>query len=135
MNEEKNVNNQEKIEEQAENKTEQASQSQDRKENVNKDDNDIQENKVIAALSYLGILVLIPLLAKKDSKFAQFHAKQGVVLLIAFVVGWTIFWIPVIGWLLWLAVVLADVVALIKTLSGEYWEIPVVGNLAKKLNL
>lgn len=99
------------------------------------EDKDIQENKVMAALSYLGILVLIPLLAKKDSKFAQFHAKQGVIFLILWIVGWIIFWIPVIGWLLWIVVAILDIIALIQALSGKYWEVPVIGGLAKKINL
>lgn len=99
------------------------------------EDKDVQDNKVMAALSYLGILVLIPLLVKKDSKFAQFHAKQGVVFLIIFVVGWILLIIPVIGWLIWIAVWVLDIVALIQALSGKYWEVPVIGSLAKKINL
>lgn len=99
------------------------------------DDQDIRENKIIAALSYLGILVLIPLLAKRESKFAQFHAKQGLVMLIIFVVGWVIFWIPVIGWALWIAAIVLDIIGLIQALSGKYWEMPVVGGLAKKINI
>lgn len=98
-------------------------------------DKDIQENKIIAALSYIGILVLVPLLVKKDSKFCKFHAKQGLVMLIIFIVGWLIFWIPVVGWLIWIAAVILDLLALIQTLQGKYWEIPVVGSWAKKLNI
>ena len=41
---------------------------------------DVEENKAMAAIGYLGILFLIPLLANKDSPFAQYHAKQGMVL-------------------------------------------------------
>ncbi len=110
-------------------------QTQQQSQQPANDDKDIQENKLFAALSYLGILVLIPLLVKKDSKFVQFHAKQGLVMLIIFVVGWLIFWIPIIGWLLWIAAVIADLAALIQALSGKYWEIPVVGQWAKKINL
>lgn len=99
------------------------------------DDQDIQENKLIAALSYLGILVLVPLLAKRESKFAQFHAKQGIVMLIIFVVGWVIFWIPVIGWALWIAAIVLDVIGLVQALSGKYWEMPVIGGLAKKIKI
>ena len=47
------------------------------------DPQDVQQNKVMAVLSYFGILVLVPLFAAKDSKFARFHANQGLVLLIA----------------------------------------------------
>ena len=43
---------------------------------------DVQENKAMAILSYLGILVLIPYFAVKDSPFARFHAIQGLNLLI-----------------------------------------------------
>lgn len=41
---------------------------------------DAQENKFMAILSYLGILVLIPFFAAKESKFAQYHARQGITL-------------------------------------------------------
>ena len=41
---------------------------------------DIKENKVMGVLSYLGLLCLIPIFAAKDSKFARFHANQGLVL-------------------------------------------------------
>jgi|GEM_PF-4342849 len=36
---------------------------------------DVEQNKVMAILAYFGILVLIPILAAKDSKFARFHAQ------------------------------------------------------------
>ena len=43
-------------------------------------DPDVEANKTVAALSYISILFLVPLLGKRDSKFAQFHAKQGLIL-------------------------------------------------------
>lgn len=96
---------------------------------------DIADNKVIAALSYVWILCLVPLLLKKDSAFARAHAKQGLVLLIIEVVGMVIFWIPVIGWLLWIAVVLCAIIGFIQALSGEYIDLPIISDLAKKINL
>ncbi len=47
---------------------------------VDNDAADVQNNKAMGILSYLGILVLIPLFAAKNSKFAQYHARQGVTL-------------------------------------------------------
>ncbi len=44
---------------------------------------DAQENKAMGVLAYLGILVFIPIFAAPKSKFARFHANQGLVLLIA----------------------------------------------------
>ncbi len=38
---------------------------------------DIARNKGIAIVGYISILFLVPLLAAKDSPFAQFHARQG----------------------------------------------------------
>ena len=43
---------------------------------------DIQKNKGISVLSYLGILLLIPWIARPNSKFARFHVNQGLVLFI-----------------------------------------------------
>jgi hypothetical protein len=43
---------------------------------------DIEENRKMAAISYLSILYLIPLFSRGKSKFAQFHARQGLILLI-----------------------------------------------------
>ncbi len=104
-------------------------------ENGDDKDKDIEENKFIASLSYLGILVLVPLLVKKDSKFSQFHAKQGLVLLIIWVVGWVFFWIPVFGQILLLALMILNIIAFAQALSGKYWEIPVISDWAKKINL
>ena len=43
---------------------------------------DVQQNKVMAILAYFGLLVLVPIFTAKESKFARFHANQGLVLLI-----------------------------------------------------
>jgi len=99
------------------------------------DQKDVEENKYVAALSYLGILFLVPLLLKKESPFAQFHAKQGLGFCVLFVVGMAIFWFPVIGWAAALFLFVTDVIALVKTLSGEAWSVPVVRDVVKKLNI
>ncbi len=48
------------------------------------DPKDISDNKGISVLSYLGPLVFIPMFAKKDSKYARFHANQGLTMFITF---------------------------------------------------
>jgi fumarate reductase subunit D len=101
--------------------------------NINKDD--IEKNKVVAAMSYLWILCLVPLFLKRNSAFAQFHAKQGLVLFIIEIVGWLVFWIPFLGQLLLIAIVLVAIIAIIKAYQGSYWKIPVIGDFAKKINL
>jgi uncharacterized membrane protein len=111
------------------------------------DAKEIEEGKTYAAIGYLGILFLIPLLAAKDNKFAQFHAKQGMVLFIAFIIcaiiASILFIIPIIGWFLlgplaWLIVFIGGVVlaimGIVKALQGEYWKMPVLGGWAEQLN-
>jgi len=49
-------------------------------------DADIQQNKNIAWLSYMGILFLIPMLARKYSDFCQYHVKQGATLFCLYLV-------------------------------------------------
>lgn len=52
------------------------------------DKKDIEDNKVMGILAYLSWLVLIPLLAAKDSKFARYHCNQGLVLAIVEIIWW-----------------------------------------------
>lgn len=47
---------------------------------------DIEKNKAMGILCYLGILLLIPLFAAKDSKYVRFHLNQGLLLIIAAVI-------------------------------------------------
>ena len=46
------------------------------------DPQDVAQNKLMAILSYFGILVLVPIFIAKESKFARFHANQGLTLFI-----------------------------------------------------
>lgn len=48
------------------------------------DTQDIQTNKVWAALSYVGILFILPLLVNGgQSRYAKYHANQGFILFLA----------------------------------------------------
>ena len=48
---------------------------------------DIQSNKAMSILAYIGLLVLVPIFAAKDSKAARFNANQGLVNLILMAAG------------------------------------------------
>ncbi|MDO8260015.1 MAG: hypothetical protein Q7T50_00770 [Candidatus Magasanikbacteria bacterium] len=98
-------------------------------------DKDIESNKTIAALSYAWILCLVPLLGKRNSKFAQFHAKQGLVLFAAELMASLVVWFPIFGQLLMLALVVVAVMGIIKTLNGEWWKIPFIYDWSKKIKL
>lgn len=50
------------------------------------DTNDIEQNKVIAAIGYIPVLFLVPLLGAPNSSYAKFHANQGLILTLASIV-------------------------------------------------
>jgi uncharacterized membrane protein len=111
---------------------------------------EIDEGKTMAAIGYLGILFLIPLLAKKENNFCQFHGKQGAVLFGMEVIGAIVLiilsvvlgFVPCAGWavslVLWLAFWVCalglSIWGLVMALKGEYWKMPVIAPLAEKLN-
>ncbi len=94
------------------------------------------QDKIQLVLSYFGCLALIPFLTVKDSDFVKFHAKQGLVLNIGGGILLTIIgMIPVvglIGCLLGPALLVVDILGIVKSLKGERWRIPVVADLADK---
>ena len=102
-----------------------------------------EEDKTMAVLSYLGILVLVPLLLKKDSEFNKFHIQQGLVLLVVWIVWsivWWIFaWIPFIGWLIglagWLVLVYLMIVGILNALNGKKKELPIIGQWGKSFRI
>ena len=102
---------------------------------IEKDKKDIKENKFIAALSYVWILCLIPLFFKRQSKFAQFHAQQGLVLFIIEIFGWLIFPLPIIGHIIFIMVILYSIIGAQKALAGKYWSMLFLNKLVRKINI
>jgi len=101
----------------------------------NFDPKDVEENKVLASLSYISILFLIPLLVKRESKFCVEHAKQGLALFIVELVLSIIGYIPIIGWIIfrigWIILFIVSLIAFIYALQGKFWKIPVVYEIAQ----
>ena len=95
-----------------------------------------EQDKIMLVLAYLGILALIPLLTVKDSEFVKWHSKNGLVLGVGGgIVTSIVSMIPVIGLiscLLGLALLVVDIMAMVKALGGERWRIPVISDLADK---
>lgn len=100
---------------------------------------DIEDNKYLAAIGYIWILCLVPLLMKRKSKFAQFHGKQGLVLFIAEVILSFVWIIPILGWIVgffgYIIVLVLSILGVINAVQGRYWDMPWLGKYTKKLNL
>jgi uncharacterized membrane protein len=98
------------------------------------DPQDVEKNKVMAILAY--IIFFIPLIAARESRFAMFHANQGLVLFLAAVVinivGGII---PFIGWFLilpfgWIAVLVFAIIGIINASKGETKPLPLIGGIS-----
>ena len=88
-----------------------------------------QEEKVWGVVSYLWILSLVALAARKDNEFVRFHASQGALL---FIISIPLMFIPVVGWLLNLIIGILAIIGLIKAAQGEKWDLPLLADTAKK---
>ncbi len=140
----KNVNEQENVgTEEFVSKVQSLNQTEDTTSQFSRED--IQQNKVMAVLAYLGILVLIPILAAPNSKFARYHANQGLVLVIVgvaytilntiitsvfYVVSWGLG--SIISSLLGLAslvFVILAILGIVNAASGKAKELPVIGKI------
>jgi uncharacterized membrane protein len=100
---------------------------------------DSGDPKVIAAIGYLWILFLVPLLYKKNEPLCLHHGKQGLVLFIFSILISIISAIPIIGWFIgflgWLAVLGLTILGIINALRGDMWEMPYLGKYAKKIKI
>ncbi len=108
------------------------------------DKEDIQQNRVMGILAYISWLVLIPIFAAKDSKWAKFHANNGLLLAIAEIAVWIVFgllgMIPYVGWLFWalngitsLALTGLMVFGIVNAARGRAKELPIIGDKIKIL--
>lgn len=88
-----------------------------------------QEDRLWAAASYLWVISLLALAARKDNEFIRFHANQGALLAVI----WTVTMIiPGVGWLVGFVIAVAALVGLVKALTGERWPLPLLGGVAEK---
>jgi uncharacterized membrane protein len=103
---------------------------------------------IMIVLSYLWLLALVPLLVEKQDREVQWHAKHGIVLMVAEIVLWILVTIitTVIGFVsvalgcvvslltfgLWIAILVVHVMAIIKGINGGRFLIPGVSEYANR---
>lgn len=113
------------------------------------DPNDIANTKVVCAVSYIGILFFVPLLAYPNSRFAKFHANQALVVFLFSIIirivcsfGTGIWWaIPFLpnfvenlgNWTFelaeWALPLAAGICGFVNALNGKAKEIPIIGKI------
>ena len=106
---------------------------------------DIRKNKGMALLSYLGILVVIPMVFGLHSKFVRHHANQGLILFTLEIIAWAgcntvmllgyplvhlsamVYLTSLIGGLIWLGFTLLALMGLLHVAGDSYASLPVIG--------
>ena len=101
---------------------------------------DINANKTMGILAYFGLLVLVPIFTARQSRFAMFHAEQGITLcigchiigILAFIFGL----IPAVGWvfslifgLVGVLLLVLMIIGIINSANGQAKELPVLGKI------
>ena len=108
---------------------------------------DINDGKPMGGFSYLfePIGFIIALITSRQNKYVMFHAQQALLIMIIWV-ALNLFWvasvIPIIGWIIDVCIILADitlivlwVIGIINGFSGNVTPVPIIGEFAYKLGL
>ncbi len=103
------------------------------------DARDVESNKVMAILAYIWLLFLVPLLAAKDSKFAQYHAYQGVALFVTWIVvnigGWILpYTLSGLVTIATLGVLVLAVIGIMNAYQGKAKPLPLIGKFLTPRN-
>ena len=100
---------------------------------------DIEKNRAFAILSYLWILFVVGLIAAPNSKFAKYHANQGLVLFLASIIGavscTVIGFIPFVNFvliiaapLLWAGWLVLAILGIVNAAGGQCKPLPLIGH-------
>lgn len=108
------------------------------------DPQDVQQNKVMAILAYFGILVLIPIFAAPNSKFARYHANQGLILFLAYICCYVVMHIAVrmlysvstaltglitlVVGIAYIVLLVFAIIGIINAAQGKCKPLPLIGN-------
>jgi uncharacterized membrane protein len=103
---------------------------------------------IMIVLSYLWLLALVPLLVEKEDKEVQWHAKHGIVLMVAEIVLWIA--VTIVSFVissvsmalgcvvtlltlgLWLGILVVHVLCIVKGVNGQRFIIPGVSEYASR---
>jgi len=94
----------------------------------------LEENVAGFFCYLLGFVTgIVFLVVEKESSFVKFHARQSTVtFLILLVISLIFGWIPVIGFLVLISILILWLFLMVKALQGERYMLPIVGKLVEE---
>lgn len=94
-------------------------------------------SRIMALISYLGVLSLVPLVVNRKDPYVQFHARQGVLIWMWEVLAIYTLLLPAVGKFFFkfssLACLVLSVLGVVSVLLGRAWKFPMIGAWAEKL--
>ncbi|PCI35534.1 MAG: hypothetical protein COB53_10860 [Elusimicrobia bacterium] len=91
-----------------------------------------------AAVSYVWFLCFLPLFFKRDDDFVLFHARQGLLLFVAWLFFAVMGVAPLLGHVMrHIGVLIVVTISLLggyHAFQGERWTLPLLGRLTQELN-
>ena len=101
---------------------------------------------IMIILSYLGILALIPLLVEKEDREVQWHAKHGLVLLVAEIAALIVLSVLsmataamdlgcgscLLQSVLWVVILIVHILCIVKGVNGQRFIIPGISQFADR---
>lgn len=86
---------------------------------------------VMAVFSYLHVLVVIPILFGRKSKFVQFHVKQGVFLLLVWILFAYSLYLPALPWVIFIYLIAAIISGISNVIRGRERQLPFSGRFIR----
>lgn len=107
------------------------------------DREDINKNRAMAILAYIGPLVFIPMFAAKNSKFARFHVNQGFLLFLVWAslsvlsTFFNLIYLPPVLdvliqlslWAVSIPATVINVIGIVNAARGKAKELPIIGKI------
>ncbi|MEO5366616.1 MAG: hypothetical protein H7831_09730 [Magnetococcus sp. WYHC-3] len=98
---------------------------------------DARDSRMLAGMSYLGILALVPFMLGRQGTFELHHARNGIVLWIWEVLAVYALVVPGVGRLIFQASTLAcfvlSVYGLVAVILGQRWRVPVASWISDRI--
>lgn len=96
-----------------------------------------EDERLFAAIGYVGPLFILSVLVKPKSEFCRLHARQSMVLFGVFLAYLVLFFFEwrLIGSFFAIPLFAAYVLAIYRAYKGDWWRIPLVSAFAGKIDL
>ena len=82
---------------------------------------------IVSYLSLIGWIIAFILYQNDKSEIAIYHIRQSLGINIIAIIGWIIFWIPILGWLAAIFLFVIWIMGLISAAQGEMKPVPLFG--------